>query len=91
VCSSDLRKEKEARELREKTREKEGETAADIEHGGNDGLQANERSLDEELLAEKARKKMKDVLLNEAVNILVDQVSLAAQKTAIVSARTTSE
>ena len=42
----------------------------------DDGLQANERSLSSELAAEKARKEAKDVLLDEAANILGDAVDL---------------
>jgi carboxyl-terminal processing protease len=42
----------------------------------DDGLQANERSLIFELAAEKARKDAKDVLLDEAANILGDEVDL---------------
>lgn len=42
----------------------------------DDGLQANERSLSVELAAEKTRKDAKDVLLDEAANILGDAVDL---------------
>jgi carboxyl-terminal processing protease len=42
----------------------------------DDGLQADERNLGNELAAEKARKNAKDVLLNEAVQILSDEVGL---------------
>jgi carboxyl-terminal processing protease len=42
----------------------------------DDGLQADERGLSAELDAEKAAKAAKDVLLNEAVHILADEVSL---------------
>ncbi|MEN6584687.1 MAG: carboxy terminal-processing peptidase [Sulfuricella sp.] len=42
----------------------------------DDGLQANERNLATELADEKARKDAKDVLLNEAIHILGDEVSL---------------
>ncbi len=42
----------------------------------DDGLQAEERNLVSELAAEKAGKKAKDVLLNEAVHILSDKVAL---------------
>ncbi|MBT9492807.1 MAG: carboxy terminal-processing peptidase [Paucibacter sp.] len=42
----------------------------------DDGLQANERSLSEELAAEKARKDSRDVLLDEAAHILGDAVDL---------------
>ena len=42
----------------------------------DDGLQADERNLSSELAAEKARKNARDVLLEEAANILSDQVEL---------------
>lgn len=42
----------------------------------DDGLQADERSLITELANEKVRKNAKDVLLNEAVQVLGDQVGL---------------
>ncbi|BCB25358.1 tail-specific protease [Sulfurimicrobium lacus] len=42
----------------------------------DDGLQANERNLATELADEKARKDAKDILLNEAIHILGDEVSL---------------
>ncbi|MBK7768048.1 MAG: carboxy terminal-processing peptidase [Sulfuritalea sp.] len=42
----------------------------------DDGLQSGERSLADELAAEKMRKGAKDALLNEAVHILSDQAGL---------------
>ncbi|MFD2367218.1 carboxy terminal-processing peptidase [Pseudoduganella sp. GCM10020061] len=42
----------------------------------DDGLQGDERSLQAELAAEAAAKNAKDVLLNEAANILADEVAL---------------
>ncbi len=42
----------------------------------DDGLQADERNLTNELAAEKARKNAKDVLLNEAAHILSDGVAV---------------
>jgi carboxyl-terminal processing protease len=42
----------------------------------DDGLQAGERNLTKELAAEKTKKSAKDVLLNEAVNILGDGMAL---------------
>ncbi len=42
----------------------------------DDGLQADERNLANELAAEKARKDAKDVILNEAVHILSDTVGV---------------
>ena len=94
------RKERDAQEERLKLRESRRDAgrgslenaidkAAAPANGGarqDDGLQADERNLANELAAEKARKNAKDVLLNEAVHILGDEVgilktnaSLAAQ------------
>jgi carboxyl-terminal processing protease len=42
----------------------------------DDGLQADERDLSNELAAEKARKDAKDILLDEAAHILSDQAGL---------------
>ena len=42
----------------------------------DDGLQADERNLANELAVEKARKNAEDVLLNEAVHILGDEVGI---------------
>ncbi|NMM12475.1 MAG: carboxy terminal-processing peptidase [Rhodoferax sp.] len=47
----------------------------------DDGLQAGERNLAKELAAEKERKNAKDVFLNEAINILGDEVD--ALKTSV--------
>lgn len=52
------------------TKRAPGNTTAD------DGLQTNERTLASELTADQARKGDKDVLLNEAVNILSDEIDL---------------
>jgi len=94
------RKERDAQEERLKLRESRRDAdrgslqnaidkAAAPANGGarqDDGLQADERNLANELAAEKARKNANDVLLNEAVHILGDEVgilktnaSLAAQ------------
>jgi carboxyl-terminal processing protease len=51
----------------------------------DDGLQGAERSLAAELEAEKAAKAAKDVLLNEAVHILSDEVSLLKTDTRMAS------
>jgi carboxyl-terminal processing protease len=47
-----------------------------VDTGGDDGLQANERSLSADIALEKARKSAKDVLLNEAASILADEADL---------------
>jgi carboxyl-terminal processing protease len=44
----------------------------------DDGLQADERNLAADLAAENARKNAKDALLNEAVQILSDEVAVSA-------------
>ena len=51
----------------------------------DDGLQADERKLTDELDAEKAAKNAKDVLLNEAVHILADEVSVLKTDTRMAS------
>ncbi|WP_295999802.1 carboxy terminal-processing peptidase [Rugamonas sp.] len=51
----------------------------------DDGLQADERSLTAELDAEKAAKNAKDVLLNEAVHVLADEVTLLKTDTRLAS------
>lgn len=78
------RKERETQEARLTAREK----ASDTDKGVNlsdkktndalkdDGLQSNERDINSDLAMEKVRKNSKDILLNEAVNILSDEVSL---------------
>lgn len=78
------RKERETQEARLTAREK----ASDTDKGTNlsdkktndaledDGLQSNERDINSDLAMEKVRKNSKDILLNEAVNILSDEVSL---------------
>jgi carboxyl-terminal processing protease len=49
------------------------------------GLQADERSLSDELAAEKAQKDAKDVWLNEATHILSDEVDLSRGKTELAA------
>lgn len=76
---AERRKERDMREDREKSREKNSDThTAGMNHEAvrDDGLQANERSLSAELAAEKSQKNAKDVLLEEAVHILSDEVDL---------------
>jgi carboxyl-terminal processing protease len=50
--------------------------SADRTRFRDDGLQAGERSLATEIAEEKADKTANDVLLNEAVNILADEISV---------------
>lgn len=49
----------------------------DVGLGEDDGLQSNERSLSADIALETARKNAKDVLLNEAAAIVVDEANLA--------------
>ena len=82
------RAERDARSLKTKEREtarlagrgekktSRAEQAAAKLAAQDDGLQANERSLADELAAEKARKDSHDVLLDEAAHILGDAVDL---------------
>jgi carboxyl-terminal processing protease len=81
------RKERDAQEARQRVRDSRTNAAtarADAKAGapgaGNpqrdDGLQADERNLANQLAAENARKNAKDVLLNEAAQILRDQVEV---------------
>jgi len=65
---SERRKERDAQEKRLAARE-DGSLQ-------DDGLQAGERNLAKELAAENMKKSAKDVLLNEAINILGDEVAL---------------
>ena len=77
---STRRAERDRMEARTKARGKNAELTGgeDPDEGevGDDGLLANERSLSNELAAEKARKTARDVLLEESANILGDMVSL---------------
>jgi carboxyl-terminal processing protease len=49
----------------------------------DDGLQADERDLSNELAAEKARKDAKDILLDEAAHILSDQAGLLKRESRV--------
>jgi carboxyl-terminal processing protease len=78
---AERRQERDQQEARQKARESrsparpEAATARtrDCDDGG---LQSGERNLAVELATEKARKNEKDVLLNEAVNVLGNEVGL---------------
>ncbi|AMO93039.1 C-terminal processing peptidase family protein [Collimonas fungivorans] len=61
-------------------KDKDAADAADLNRQ-DDGLQANERSLSADLAAEKAQKNAKDVLLNEAAQILGDESDLLKANT----------
>jgi carboxyl-terminal processing protease len=84
------RKERDAQEARlasRDARKDSGKSAHDDARGKasaakggalrDDGLQANERNLADQLAAEKSRKDAKDVFLDEAVHILGDEVGVS--------------
>ncbi|MCL2589923.1 MAG: carboxy terminal-processing peptidase [Betaproteobacteria bacterium] len=78
---STRRAERDRLETQAKVRGKKNiEPSGDEESGdtevGDDGLLASERSLSNELAAEKARKAARDILLVESANILGDMVTL---------------
>jgi carboxyl-terminal processing protease len=74
------RKERDEQEARAKVREaRKGAPRRD------DGLQADERNLAAELAAEKAAKNAKDVMLQEAANILSDAVGMIRTDTRMAS------
>ena len=80
---TERREERDAREKKINEREKaralvDGKATKNTipKNTQDDGLQGNERSLASELAAEKARKEAKDVYLNEAANILADEIEL---------------
>ncbi len=80
---ADRRKERDEQEKRLATRDdvaKQGTSRATASALQDDGLQVNERNLIKELAAEKTRKSANDVWLNEAVNILRDDVALRKNK-----------
>ncbi len=72
---ADRRKEMTARENRLKSR---AQMDDGVDTTNDDGLQSNERSLTADIALENARKKAKDVLLNEATAILSDAAGLQA-------------
>ena len=95
------RKEREAQELKNKSRiaaretpsEKLGKKAEQAEKAGaasaaafqDDGLQSNERNVIANLAAEKARKEAKDIYLNEAAEILSDETELLKSNTRLAA------
>lgn len=89
VAEAKMQREKNLVSLNEVTRRKEmaaqeARLARDAQDGApgaenplrDDGLQYGERKLAKELAAEKERKSVKDVLLNEAVRILADAAAI---------------
>lgn len=73
---AERRRERETQEARMKSREKELGTEERNRSIQDDGLQSSERNLEADLALEKARKNAKDILLDEAANILSDEVGL---------------
>jgi carboxyl-terminal processing protease len=78
---AERRKERTVQEARIAEREKSGEPSKPGLKAAlqDDGLQANERNLKSELSSEKDNKNEKDILLNEAANILSDAINLIDQ------------
>jgi carboxyl-terminal processing protease len=74
-------KEREMQEKRLASREKTSDSQIN-ETLQDDGLQMNERNLNRELEIEKIRKNTKDILLNEAANVLSDEINLLTSPTA---------
>lgn len=73
---SKRRKEREAQDLRLASRDTDGKKVNAKTNTQDDGLNSNERNLSKDLELEKSRKDNKDIYLNEAANILGDEVSL---------------
>ncbi|MBA3696781.1 MAG: carboxy terminal-processing peptidase [Methylotenera sp.] len=69
------RKERETQDLRLASRDPDGKKANTRNGQQDDGLNSSERNLSKDLELEKSRKNNKDIYLNEAANILSDQVS----------------
>ena len=88
------RKERDAAEARSKARARARLAAGDKsdkkgEAGDNsildDGLQANERNVSASLAAEKAQKAAKDIYLNEAADVMTDEVELLKNNTKLAA------
>lgn len=71
---ADRQKQRDAKEALAKSRE--DSTKPKSKSSQDDGLQANERNLKDDLALEQANKDTKDILLTEAVNIMSDEVGL---------------
>ena len=90
---ADRRKERAVQDAKVKLREKESVPSerALIESRSaalkDDGLQSGERNLNADLAIEKAREGAKDVLLDEAVNILSDEVTQIRLKPVLAAAK----
>lgn len=83
---AERRKDRAMQEAKLKARKADQATAADDSAAlQDDGLQSNERNLASDLAIESARKKAKDVLLNEAAHILSDEIELRITDARLVS------
>ncbi|BBE50185.1 Tail-specific protease [Ferriphaselus amnicola] len=83
---AERRKDRAMQEAKLKARKADQATAADVSAAlQDDGLQSNERNLASDLAIESARKKAKDVLLNEAAHILSDEIELRITDARLVS------
>ena len=69
------RKERETQDTRIAARDTDGKKD-NPRNTQDDGLNSNERNLNKDLELEKSRKNNKDIYLNEAANILSDEVSV---------------
>ncbi len=79
---SKRRKEREAQDLRLASRDTDGKkTNGKDSSQQDDGLNSSERNLSKDLELEKSRKNNKDIYLNEAANILSDEVYLLKTNT----------
>ncbi|HEY0268049.1 MAG TPA: carboxy terminal-processing peptidase [Methyloradius sp.] len=59
-----------------KVKDKKGAVISQNSSAQDDGLQSNERNINDDLALEKAQKDAKDVLLNESAHILSDEIGL---------------
>lgn len=87
---AERRKEREKQDARIKSREQRTDPTGKAKGAisamlRDDGLQANERSLKEDLAEEKARKNAKDVLLNAAAAILADELDILLANPALAA------
>jgi carboxyl-terminal processing protease len=75
---ADRRAERDADEAKKKARaaERKALGLADARNDDDDGLQADERNVSQQVAAEEARKKRNDPLLRETAAILADAISL---------------
>ncbi len=71
---AERQKQRDEKEALAKSRE--DSTKPDVAERLDDGLQANERNLKDDLALEQANKATKDILLTEAVNIMSDEIGV---------------